>query len=94
MRRSLVNISVISTLLCGNFSFAMLAGEPDNLGQTTKTADAASIHEADYKTWFKAARAGDLEEIKSLIDRNIDINQVDEYRKTALDCAARGGHIK
>ena len=94
MRRSLINISVVSTLLCGNFSFAMLAGEPDNLAQTTKTADAASIHDVDYNTWFKAAHAGDLEEIKSLIDRNIDINHVNEYKKTALDCAARGGHIK
>ena len=94
MRRSLVNITVISMLLCGNFSFAMLVGEPDNMSRTLSTANTVSIHETDYKTWFKAARAGDLEEIKSLIDRNIDINRVGKYGKTALDCAARGGHIK
>lgn len=94
MRRGLVNITVISTLLYGNFSLAMLVGEPDNLSRTLSTTNTAFIHEEDYKTWFNAARSGDLEKIKSLMDKNIDINQVNKYRKTALECAARGGHIK
>jgi ankyrin repeat protein len=50
--------------------------------------------ELEKERLHRAAGAGDIEQIKALLDEEIPINAFDSLDRTPLHCAAIGGHIE
>ncbi len=92
MRHSLVSMSAVLILLCGNVSFAVSINEPGRVNQTAKTTPISTISESDYDDWFKSAENRNIETIKILMSKGIDINRKNTSGRTALVEVAVRGH--
>ena len=94
MKRNLIRLSLTVALLCGNVSLAMNANAPDTENRGTEIVRAVILTENDRNAWFDAARSADIEQMRSLINRKIDVNCSDENGLTALIYAAILGHTE
>ncbi|MDT8376888.1 MAG: ankyrin repeat domain-containing protein [Mariprofundaceae bacterium] len=45
------------------------------------------------EAWFSAARSGDVESLKLVLESGSDVNAVDELKNTALHYAAKHAHL-
>lgn len=83
--------SVLAATICLHFGYQARAITPGEVVSISQTSEETN---ANHEKLWSAARAGDSQLVKQLLEQGVDVNSATHYGSTALTFACDRGHLE